>query len=78
MISCHNEIRDELIHMAGKAMTPSAIRDKPLIRTGRIAENIKACPTIGIDSKSPVKVIEETFFSEASGPGELIVLWKSV
>jgi hypothetical protein len=31
VISRHNKIRDELIHMAGKAMIPSAICDKPLI-----------------------------------------------
>jgi hypothetical protein len=52
VISRHNEIRDELIHMAGKAMTPSAIRDEPLIRPGRVAEKTTTCPTTGIDLTS--------------------------
>jgi hypothetical protein len=52
VISRHNEIRDELIHMAGKAMTPSAIRDEPLIRPGRVAEKTITCPASGTDSKS--------------------------
>ena len=38
VISRHNEIRDELIHLAGKALTPSAIRDEPLIQSGRNAK----------------------------------------
>jgi hypothetical protein len=33
-------------------MTPSIIHNKPLIRTGCIAEKTMTCPTIGIDSKS--------------------------
>jgi hypothetical protein len=49
----HNEIRDELVHMAGKAMTPSAIRDEPLIRPGRVAENVKAPPTKCTPNQSP-------------------------
>ena len=40
----HNEIRDELVYLAGKALTPSAIRDEPLIHTGRKAENVNTCP----------------------------------
>jgi hypothetical protein len=32
VIFCHNEIQDELVHLAGKALTPSAILDEPLIR----------------------------------------------
>jgi hypothetical protein len=36
------------VHLAGKALIPSAIRDKPLIRTGRIAETKRPCPTSGI------------------------------
>jgi hypothetical protein len=49
----HNEIRDELIYMAGKAMTPSARCDEPLIRPGYVAEKQEtmACPTIGMDLK---------------------------
>ena len=42
----HNEIRDELVHLAGKALTPSAIRDEPLIRPCRnVLEKANTCPT---------------------------------
>jgi hypothetical protein len=68
VISRHNEIRDELIHMAGKAMTPSAIRDEPLIRTGRVAEKTMTCPTIGIDSK-----LKENDVTGESDRGDLLL-----
>jgi hypothetical protein len=38
--------------MAGKAMPPSAICNKPLIKPGRVAEKATTCPTNGIDLKS--------------------------
>jgi hypothetical protein len=41
----HNEIQDELVHLAGKALTPSAICNKPLIHPCRAAEKITTCPT---------------------------------
>jgi hypothetical protein len=37
----HNEVRDELAHLATKAFTPSAVRDEPLILSGRVAEKVK-------------------------------------
>jgi hypothetical protein len=37
VISCHNEIQDELSDLASKALFPSAVCDKPRIRT--------TCPT---------------------------------
>jgi hypothetical protein len=52
VISRHNEIQDELIHMAGKAMMFSAIRDKPLTKPGHVAEKTTTCPTNKIHSKS--------------------------
>jgi hypothetical protein len=70
VISCHNEIRDGLIHMTGKAMTPSAICDRPLIQTGCIAENTTACPTKCNDCKSEERA-EATGKSEC---GDLILL----
>jgi hypothetical protein len=45
VIFCHNEIRDELVYLAGKAYTPSAIHDKPLIR-GCGSEKVNPCPVI--------------------------------
>jgi hypothetical protein len=41
----HNEIRDELVYLAGKAFTPSAIRDEPLIHPCRVAKEDKKSPT---------------------------------
>ena len=42
----HNEIRDELVNLAGKAFTPSAVRDEPLIKPSHHAtENAKDTPT---------------------------------
>jgi hypothetical protein len=41
----HNEIRDELVYLAGKAFTPSAIRDEPLIHPCRVAKEVKTTPT---------------------------------
>jgi hypothetical protein len=38
VIFCHNKIKDELVHMSAKAFTPSAVRDKPLICHGCVAE----------------------------------------
>jgi hypothetical protein len=46
----HNEIRDELVYLAGKALTPSAIRNEPLIHTGRIADVTRPCPTSSTSS----------------------------
>ena len=40
-IFCHNEIKDELVHMSAKAFTPSAVCNKPLICHGRVAEREK-------------------------------------
>jgi hypothetical protein len=38
----HNEIRDEVVNMAGKALTSSAVRDaEPLIKSGCIKESEK-------------------------------------
>jgi hypothetical protein len=47
----HNEIRDELVHMAGKALTPSAVRDEPLIRPCRNVEKVNTCPATQTNAK---------------------------
>jgi hypothetical protein len=46
-------VRDELAYLATKAFTPSAVRDKPLIRSGRIAEKAKVLAPRGINDKDP-------------------------
>ena len=39
--SRHNEIRDELVDLASKAFSPSAVRDEPKIYIGRAPEEKK-------------------------------------
>jgi hypothetical protein len=50
----HNEIRDELTHLLGKALTPSAIRDEPLIQTCRNANGANGTPDKS-DSENTVR-----------------------
>ena len=45
IISRHDEIKDELGQLAGKALKPSAIRDEPLINNGRKVECSSDAPT---------------------------------
>lgn len=51
----HNEIQDELMNMAGKALTPSAVRDGPLIKTGRVNESLRATPNDTIRQQNTEK-----------------------
>ena len=38
----HNELRDGVADLAGKYFTPSHVRDKPLIYSGRAVKRTKA------------------------------------
>ena len=40
----HNELRDGVADLAGKAFTPSHVRDDPLIYSGRAVRRTKATP----------------------------------
>ena len=40
----HNDLRDGLVDLAGKAFTPSHVRDGPLIYSGRAVKKTKAAP----------------------------------
>ena len=40
----HNELRDGVSDLAGKALTPSHVRDDPLIYSGRAVKRTKAAP----------------------------------
>ena len=40
----HNKICDRVADLAGKAFTPSHIRDSPLIYSGRAVNRMKAVP----------------------------------
>jgi hypothetical protein len=48
----HNEITEELCDLASKALTPSAIRLEPMIKTGSFVDDTKA-----VDPKSPVQCL---------------------
>jgi hypothetical protein len=47
----HNKIQDELVHMAGKALTPSAVHNKPLICPCRNVEKVNPCPATQTNAK---------------------------
>ena len=49
----HNEVRDELAHLAAEAFTPSSVRDEPLIRSGHVAEQVKALNTKDANQPDP-------------------------
>ena len=40
----HNELRDGVVDLAGKAFTPSHVRDDPLMYSGRAVKRTKAAP----------------------------------
>eukprot|EP00978_Attheya_sp_CCMP212_P039074 scaffold199966_cov35-Attheya_sp.AAC.1 len=53
VISCHDEIKDELGQLAGKALKPSAICDEPLINNGHKVECSSDAPTEADLSTTP-------------------------
>ena len=46
----HNEIRDELAYLASQALSPSAVRDEPLINPGRAAPGAESRSDVGSTS----------------------------
>ena len=60
----HNELRDGFADLAGKAFTPSHVRDDPLIFAGRSVKRTKAKPdgasgTTDQDRAAPPEVTEQ-------------------
>jgi hypothetical protein len=49
----HNKVRDKLTHLATKAFTPSAVCNKPLIRSGHVADDEKALAPNGTNQHEP-------------------------
>jgi hypothetical protein len=70
----HNKIRDELVHMAGKAVTPSAVRDKPLIHPYCDVEKLILVQPPKPTQSPPAKMTEEASSCAASGLVEPIAL----
>ena len=52
----HNELRDGVSDMAGKAFTPSHVRDDPLIYSGHAVKRKKATPAGAGGNKSHAEV----------------------
>ena len=72
----HNELRDGVADLAGKAFTPSHVRNDPLIFTGRAVKRTKATPartrcTTCRDGAPPPEVMEQK--------GDLLIcdLWQN-
>ena len=42
--ACHNELHDGVVELAGKAFTPSHVRNDPLIYSGRAVKRTKDMP----------------------------------
>ena len=50
--TCHNDLRDGFVNLAGESFTPSHMRDNPLIHTGHAVLEGKA-QTKGLPPKNP-------------------------
>ena len=62
VMACHNKLRDKVVDLAGKAFTPSHVRDDPLIYSGRAVKRTKAAPSGagGTNSNAEVQLTEVT------------------
>ena len=72
---CHNDLRDGVSDLAGKALTPSHVRDDPLIYSGCAMKRTKAVPSraSGTSTESVVQPPEVT-----EQKGDLLIrgLWQ--
>ena len=70
IISCHNEIHDEICDLAAQAFTPSSVRDEPKIHLSRSKEAINA-----MEAKSAVD--RNLHKSQSEERGDLLIrgLW---
>jgi hypothetical protein len=67
VICRHNEIKDELVALAAKAFTPSAIRDEPRIHPGC------AAPMVNVPAAVPNPVIRLTRRSQEADRGDILI-----
>jgi hypothetical protein len=70
VISRHNEIRDELVDLASKALTPFAVRDKPRIHT--------SCPAEPVRTSDQNPVIRNLHKRQGEERGDVLIrgLWQ--
>ena len=59
----HNDLRDGVADLAGKAFTSSHVRDEPLIYSGRAVKRTKATPA-GSGGKSTNALVQPPEFTE--------------
>ena len=52
VMACHNELRDRIADLAGKAFTPSHVRDDPLIYSGCYLKRTNADPARAGEKKT--------------------------
>ena len=71
----HNELHDRVADLAGKAFTPSRVRDNPLIYSGRAMKSTKAAPD-GAGGKSNKPVAQPPEVTEQKGDLLIRDLWQ--
>ena len=62
----HDELRDRVAYLAGKAFTPSHVRNDPLIYSGRSVKRTKATPA-GAGGKTNHAVVQPPEVTEQKG-----------
>ena len=67
MIYRYNEIRDELVNLASRALNPpsAVLRDEPLIH-GRANENVKTSPAPNSPARVSIKKLPQDKTNEAT------------
>ena len=73
--ACHNELHDRVADLAGKAFTPSHVRDNPLIYSGRAMKRSKAT-TAGAGGKTNHTVVQLPEVTEQKGNLLIHELWQ--
>ena len=71
----HNKLCDEVADLAGKAFTPSHVRDNSLIYSGRAVKRTKAAPD-GANGNSGQSVAQPTEVTEKKGDLLIRDLWQ--
>ena len=72
----HNELRDRVADLAGKAFTPAHVRDDPLIYSGRAMSRTKPKPAGSNLTKTTDKTTAEPEVTEQKGDVLIRDLWQ--
>ena len=74
--ACHNELRDGVADLAGKAFTPAHVRNDPLIYSGCAMRRMKSMPVGSNISKSSETTTEAPEVTEQKGDLLIRDLWQ--